>query len=105
MTLLDTHTFVWLAPGQKELSAKAAAAIKKDLDSLFTSVVTSREIAWLHKKRSSASCIAVTGVRRAGDPASRRAGTASHSRSFHGKRLAAGFSQRSLRPNSGGSGS
>ena len=50
MTLLDTHTFVWLASDQKELSAKAATAIKKDLDSLFTSVVTAREIAWLHKK-------------------------------------------------------
>lgn len=50
MPLLDTHTFVWLASGQKELSAKAATAIKKDLDSLFTSVVTAREIAWLHKK-------------------------------------------------------
>jgi len=50
MTLLDTHTFVWLASNQKELSAKAAAAIKKDLDSLFISVVTSWEIALLHKK-------------------------------------------------------
>jgi PIN domain nuclease of toxin-antitoxin system len=40
MTLLDTHTFVCLASDQKELSAKAAVAIKKDLDSLFTSVVT-----------------------------------------------------------------
>ena len=29
MTLLDTHTFVWLASDQKGLSAKAAAAIKK----------------------------------------------------------------------------
>lgn len=27
MTLLDTHTFVWLASGQKELSAKASTAI------------------------------------------------------------------------------
>ncbi len=92
MTLLDTHTFVWLASDAKELSAKAATAIKKDLDSLFTSVVTAREIAWLHKKKPSASCIAVTGVRRAGDPASWSAGVASHSRSFHGKRLAAGSS-------------
>jgi PIN domain nuclease of toxin-antitoxin system len=47
MTLLDTHTFVWLASDQKELSAKAAAAIKKDLDSLFISVVTAWEIALL----------------------------------------------------------
>ena len=51
MTLLDTHTFVWLASDQKELSAKAAAAIKRDLDSLFISVVTTWEIALLYKKR------------------------------------------------------
>jgi PIN domain nuclease of toxin-antitoxin system len=50
MALLDTHTFVWLASDQKELSAKAAVAIKKDLDSLFISVVTAWEIALLHKK-------------------------------------------------------
>jgi PIN domain nuclease of toxin-antitoxin system len=50
MTLLDTHTFVWLASNQKELSAKAAVAIKKDLDSLFISVVTAWEIALLYKK-------------------------------------------------------
>jgi PIN domain nuclease of toxin-antitoxin system len=50
MTLLDTHTFVWLASDQKELSAKAAVAIKKDLDSLFISVVTAWEIALLYKK-------------------------------------------------------
>ena len=56
------------------------------------------------KKRTSASCIAATGVRRAGDPASWRAGVVSHSRSFNGKRLAAGYSQRSLRPNFGGRG-
>lgn len=40
------------------------------------------------QKRTSASCIAATGVRRAGDPASWRAGVVSHSRSFNGKRLA-----------------
>jgi PIN domain nuclease of toxin-antitoxin system len=50
MTLLDSHTFVWLASNQKELSAKAAVAIKKDLDSLFISVVTAWEIALLYKK-------------------------------------------------------
>ena len=50
MTLLDTHTFVWLASNKKELSAKAAVAIKKDLDSLFISVVTAWEIALLYKK-------------------------------------------------------
>jgi len=50
MTLLDTHTFVWLASDQKELSAKAAVAIEKDLDSLFISVVTAWEIALLYKK-------------------------------------------------------
>lgn len=50
MTLLDTHTFVWLASDQKELSVKAATAIKKDLASLFISVVTAWEIALLHKK-------------------------------------------------------
>jgi len=50
MTLLDTHTFVWLASEQKELSAKAAVAIEKDLDSLFISVVTAWEIALLYKK-------------------------------------------------------
>jgi PIN domain nuclease of toxin-antitoxin system len=41
---------VWLASNQKELSAKAAVAIKKDLDSLFISVVTAWEIALLYKK-------------------------------------------------------
>ena len=56
------------------------------------------------QKRTSASCIAATGVRRAGDPASWRAGVVSHSRSFNGKRLAAGYSQRSLRQNFGGRG-
>ncbi len=50
MTLLDTHTFVWLASDQKELSAKAAAAIKRDLDSLFISVVTTWDIVLLYKK-------------------------------------------------------
>ena len=50
MTLLDTHTFVWLASEQKELSTKAAVAIEKDLDSLFISVVTAWEIALLYKK-------------------------------------------------------
>jgi len=50
MTLLDTHTFVWLASDQKELSAKAAAAIKRDLDLLFTSVVTTWDIVLLYKK-------------------------------------------------------
>jgi len=50
MTLLDTHTFVWLASDQKELSAKAAVAIEKDLDLLFISVVTAWEIALLYKK-------------------------------------------------------
>jgi len=50
MTLLDTHSFMWLASDQKELSAKAAVAIKKDLDSLFISVVTAWEIVLLHKK-------------------------------------------------------
>ena len=50
MTLLDTHTFVWLASDQKELSAKTAAAIKRDLDSLFISVVTTWDIVLLYKK-------------------------------------------------------
>ena len=50
MTLLDTHTFVWLASDQKELSAKAAAAIKRDLDLLFTSLVTTWDIVLLYKK-------------------------------------------------------
>ncbi|NDG70342.1 MAG: type II toxin-antitoxin system VapC family toxin [Proteobacteria bacterium] len=50
MTLLDTHTFVWLVSDQKELSAKAAVAIEKDLDLLFISVVTAWEIALLYKK-------------------------------------------------------
>ena len=50
MTLLDTHTFVRLASDQKELSAKAAAAIKRDLDLLFTSVVTTWDIVLLYKK-------------------------------------------------------
>lgn len=56
------------------------------------------------QKRTSASCIAATGVRRAGDPASWRAGVVSHSRNFNGRRLAAGYSQRSLRQNFGGRG-
>jgi hypothetical protein len=51
------------------------------------------------QKRTSASCIAATEVRRAGDPASWHAGTISDSRSFNGKRLAARYSQRSLRQN------
>jgi PIN domain nuclease of toxin-antitoxin system len=50
VTLLDTHTFVWLASDQSELSAKAFAAIKKDRRSLYISVVTVWEIALLHKK-------------------------------------------------------
>ena len=50
MTILDTHTFVWLASDQKELSAKADAAIRRDLDSLFISVVTVWEISLLYKK-------------------------------------------------------
>jgi PIN domain nuclease of toxin-antitoxin system len=40
MTLLDTNVFVWLASDQGALSAAALAAIKKDRDSLFVSVVT-----------------------------------------------------------------
>ena len=50
MTLFNMHTFVWLASDQKELSAKADAAIRRDLDSLFISVVTAWEIALLYKK-------------------------------------------------------
>jgi PIN domain nuclease of toxin-antitoxin system len=50
MTLLDTHVFVWLASDQGELSAKAYEAIEKDRTSLFISVMTSWEIARLHKK-------------------------------------------------------
>jgi len=50
VTLLDTHAFVWLASTQSELSVKALAAIKKDLRSLYISVVTPWEIALLHKK-------------------------------------------------------
>ena len=105
MTLLDMHTFVWLASDQKELSAKADAAIRRDLDSLFISVVTAWEIALLYKKRSFASCIASSGVCGTGDPASWCARTPSHPPSFNGKRLAAGYPQRSLRPNFGGRGS
>jgi PIN domain nuclease of toxin-antitoxin system len=50
MTLLDTHVFVWLASDQGALSPAALATIKKDRDSLFISVVTSWEVALLHKK-------------------------------------------------------
>ena len=50
MTLLDTHTFVWLASDQSALSSVAFSAIKKDRVSLFISVVTSWEIALLYKK-------------------------------------------------------
>lgn len=50
MTLLDTHAFVWLASDQGALSTAALAAIKKDRDSLFISVVTAWEIGLLHKK-------------------------------------------------------
>lgn len=50
MTLLDTHVFVWLASDQGALSPAALAAIKKDRDSLFVSVVTAWEVALLHKK-------------------------------------------------------
>ena len=50
MTLLDTHVFVWLASDQAALSSSALAAIKKDRDSLFVSVVTAWEVALLHKK-------------------------------------------------------
>jgi PIN domain nuclease of toxin-antitoxin system len=50
MTLLDTHTFVWLASDQSSLSSVAFSAIKKDRGSLFISVVTSWEIALLYKK-------------------------------------------------------
>jgi PIN domain nuclease of toxin-antitoxin system len=50
MTLLDTHVFVWLASDQGALSSVALAAIKKDRVSLYTSVVTSWEIALLYKK-------------------------------------------------------
>jgi PIN domain nuclease of toxin-antitoxin system len=50
MTLLDTHTFVWLASDQSALSSVALTAIKKDRGSLFISVVTSWEIALLYKK-------------------------------------------------------
>ena len=50
MTLLDTHVFVWLASDQGALSAAAHAAIKKDRDSLFISVVTAWEVALLQKK-------------------------------------------------------
>lgn len=35
MTLLYIHTFVWLASDQMELSAKAAAAFKKDIAALM----------------------------------------------------------------------
>jgi len=50
MTLLDTHTFVWLASDQSALSSVALSAIKNDRGSLFISVVTSWEIALLYKK-------------------------------------------------------
>ena len=50
MTLLDTHAFVWLASDQNALSPAALGAIEKDRESLFISVVTSWEIALLHKK-------------------------------------------------------
>lgn len=50
MTLLDTHAFVWLASDQGALSPAALAAIKKDRDSLFISVVTAWEVALLQKK-------------------------------------------------------
>ena len=50
MTLLDTHVFVWLASDQGALSPAALAAIKKDRDSLFVSVVTAWEVALLQKK-------------------------------------------------------
>ena len=50
MTLLDTHVFVWLASDQGALSPAAHAAIKKDRDSLFISVVTAWEVALLQKK-------------------------------------------------------
>lgn len=50
MTLLDTHAFVWLASDQGSLSPAALAAIKKDRDSLFISVVTAWEVALLQKK-------------------------------------------------------
>jgi PIN domain nuclease of toxin-antitoxin system len=50
MTLLDTHAFVWLASDQGALSPAALAAMKKDRDSLFISVVTAWEVALLQKK-------------------------------------------------------
>jgi len=50
VTLLDTHTFVWLASDQSALSSVALSAIKNDRGSLFISVVTSWEIALLYKK-------------------------------------------------------
>jgi len=50
MTLLDTHAFIWLASDQSALSPPALAAMKKDRDSLFISVVTAWEVALLQKK-------------------------------------------------------
>ena len=50
MILLDTHAFVWLASDPKQLSKAAWRFLENNPDELAISIVTSWEVALLHKK-------------------------------------------------------
>lgn len=50
MLLLDTHSFIWLVSDQEKLGAKAVAHIKRENQSAGISIVTTWEIALLHKR-------------------------------------------------------
>lgn len=50
MLLLDTHALVWLASDQQLLSRRAKAVLRKAAGGLFTSAISSLEIALLAKR-------------------------------------------------------
>lgn len=50
MLLLDTHTLVWLASDQGQLTARGKAAIREAAGRLFMSAISSLEIALLVKR-------------------------------------------------------